>query len=184
MQANDYVILVDKNGNNLINKDGAIITAGKISAHLNCELHRAFSIFILNSKGDILLQQRALNKYHSGGLWSNTCCSHLMLGESIVMAGRRRLKEEMGIDCDLSEFANFVYKCRVSDNMFEYEFNHVLIGFCNNDPIPNKAEVANWSWRGFYSLILDLKKESSKYTSWFQLLAPKVYFLLRERAIL
>jgi isopentenyl-diphosphate Delta-isomerase len=158
------VILVDKN-------DREIGLKEKMAAHSGGgALHRAISVFVFNSKGETMLQQRALEKYHSKGLWSNTCCSHPYKGENIVDAGRRRLKEEMGFDCELREVFSFIYKVPVGDGLTEHEFDHVLFGIYDKRPKPAKEEVMDWKWMGMKELILDAKKSPDKYTGWLKIL--------------
>jgi len=155
------IILVDK-------KDRQIGTEFKLKAHREGKLHRAFSIFVFNSKGEMLLQQRAFKKYHSGGLWTNTCCSHPKVGETVLEAGHRRLKEEMGFDCELSEVFSFVYKAKLDNELTEYEFDHVLFGQFNGNPVINKDEVADFKWIDLKSLTKDIKSNPQAYTYWFK----------------
>jgi isopentenyl-diphosphate delta-isomerase type 1 len=165
MSANEYVVLVDAN-------DNEIGIEEKLLAHQQAKLHRAFSIFIVRYNSDhqlqILLQQRQTNKYHSAGLWTNTCCSHPMPGESILRAGQRRLHEEMGISTDLCEIASFQYKAAVGADLIEHEFDHVLVGTYAGEDIPfNRAEVADARWVDVRWLQEDLHLHPEKYTAWF-----------------
>lgn len=159
------IILVDK-------KDQELGRMGKIEAHEKGRLHRAFSIFIFNPKGQLLVQKRAEKKYHSGGLWSNTCCSHPRADEATDGAARRRLKEEMGIEADLKEIFSFVYKAKVG-GLLEHEFLHVFFGKFDGDPAPNKNEAADWKWLAKRELIKDVKENPEKYTAWFRIILDK-----------
>ena len=159
----ELVVLVDLQGNPIGIKN-------KIEAHQNGDLHSAFSIFIFNDKAEILLQRREIGKYHSGGLWSNTCCSHPFHGESIVQAGQRRLQEEMGFSCELFEAFTTIYNVRCNNELVEHEYNTVLVGRYNRQPNINKAEVDEWKWVSTDDLYRDIKNNSSDYTAWFELL--------------
>lgn len=160
------VILVDE-------KDNEVGVGEKLKVHQEGKLHRALSIFIFNSKGEMLLQKRAKTKYHSAGLWTNTCCSHPRPGESLEEATHRRLKEEMGIDCDLKKVFCFVYKVNL-DNLTEHEFDHVLIGKFDGNPVPNNEEADGWKWVKPRELKQDVKKNSENYAYWFKLILDKV----------
>src|SRR4030042_2763439 len=126
----EKIILVDEN-------DREIGTEEKLKTHEQGKLHRAFSIFVFNSKGELLLQRRAKGKYHSGGLWTNTCCSHPREGEKLEEAVHRRLKQEMGLDCPLKEAFSFIYKVRFENGLFEHELDHVFIGRVDGKPVPD-----------------------------------------------
>jgi isopentenyl-diphosphate Delta-isomerase len=158
----EQLILVDE-------RDEAVGVEEKITAHLNGALHRAFSIFIFNSVGQLLLQKRAGTKYHSKGLWSNTCCGHPRPGESIEEASRRRLKEEMGFDCEVQKVFEFIYQASLEDGLKEYEYDHVFVGRFDGSPTPNSDEVADWKWVNLTTLRLDMKARPDKYTYWFML---------------
>ena len=134
MNENDFVVLVDENDNEL----GVM---KKMLAHEKGVLHRAFSVFIFNSKGELLLQQRANHKYHSAGLWTNTCCSHPRPNETIKDAAHRRLFEEMGMVCDLKIIDNFIYKANFDNGLIEHEFDYIIKGFSDAVPAINKDEV-------------------------------------------
>ncbi|KYK38194.1 MAG: isopentenyl-diphosphate Delta-isomerase [Theionarchaea archaeon] len=155
------VILVDEN-------DKEIGFEEKMEAHKTGKLHRAFSIFVFNSKGELLLQRRAKDKYHSGGLWSNTCCSHPRVGETLEEAVHRRLKEEMGFDCELREAFHFIYKAKVGD-LTEHELDHVFIGRYNGEVNPNPDEVEEYKWVPVASLNKDMKVHTENYTEWFKI---------------
>jgi len=163
----EYVILVDEN-------DNEIGSMEKIEAHKKAKLHRAFSIFIFNSKGQMLLQQRAKGKYHCGGLWSNACCSHPRPGEKTEDAAHRRLKEEMGFDCPLKEITSFIYKAEFDNGLTEYEFDHVFIGFYDGEINANSEEVDDWKYVEIDELVKDVKNNPEKYTPWFRKILPKV----------
>ena len=164
------VILVDKKGNQIGIEE-------KIKAHFKGKLHRAFSIFIFNSKGKLLLQKRAKSKYHSGGLWSNTCCSHPRPNRNLKEEAERRLKEEMGINCDLKEVFSFIYKVKVKakkGNLIEHEFDHVFLGKFDKNPKPKKREVEDWKWANIEQLKKDIKENPERYAYWFKLILEKV----------
>ena len=157
----DKIILVDES-------DNSIGEAEKLEAHKKGLLHRAFSIFVFNSKGELLLQKRNENKYHSGGLWSNTCCSHPRVGENTLDAAHRRLREEMGFDCELKEVYSFVYKSEFNNGLTENEFDHVFTGTCNDNPLPDKNEESEWKWVDKKWLAEDLKNNPGIYTYWLK----------------
>lgn len=161
----EKVILVNE-------KDHEIGTEEKIKAHKEGKLHRAFSIFIFNKKGELLIQKRAKSKYHSGGLWSNTCCSHPRPGEDLKEAANRRLKEEMGIETDLKEVFSFIYKAKLGD-LIENEFDHVFFGQFEGTPKPDRKEVEDWKWIKISTLKKDIKKNPKKYTFWFKAILKK-----------
>ena len=154
------VVLVDKSGNQ-------IGLMPKLEAHQKGILHRAFSIFLFNSKNQILLQKRSLIKYHSAGLWTNTCCSHPRDGEDIIDAGKRRLYEEMGIKTELKKEFEFTYKKVLGKEFTEHEFDHVLIGNFNGNPILNKDEVEDWKWMSLEEIKKDINENQEDYTVWF-----------------
>ncbi|ASU36689.1 isopentenyl-diphosphate Delta-isomerase [Mucilaginibacter xinganensis] len=159
----------------IVNADGqAWGTMDKMAAHVTGTLHRAFSVFIFNSKGQLLLQQRALDKYHSGGLWTNTCCSHPRLGETTPDAAHRRLKEEMGMDCELTELFQFTYRHEFDNGLIEHEYDHVFIGKSDTLPQPDPAEVAGFKYMDTDLLVLELIERPNEYTAWFKLCLDKV----------
>jgi isopentenyl-diphosphate delta-isomerase len=164
---NDFVILVDEN-------DSPIGSEEKIKAHQDALLHRAFSIFVFNQKGELLIQQRNLNKYHSAGLWSNTCCSHPRSEENTLTSTHRRLKEEMGFDCVLSEIFSFKYVTKFDNTLTENEYDHVFIGQYDEDPIPNFSEVNAYKWVNTEWLEKDLQSNPQIYTIWFKICFEKV----------
>ena len=158
----EYVILVDEN-------DHPIGQMEKQAAHVTPHLHRAFSIFIFNSKGELLMQQRALSKYHSPGLWTNTCCSHPRAGETLAEATSRRLMEEMGMACERHEVYTFIYKAPVGEGLTEHEFDHVWIGQSNDIPQINHEEVESWKYMSLEELSEDIQKHPEHYTEWFKI---------------
>jgi isopentenyl-diphosphate delta-isomerase len=165
---NEMVILVDNNDNQLGLME-------KIEAHEKAILHRAFSVFILNDNNELLLQKRALSKYHSPGLWTNTCCSHPRNGESIINAGLRRLKEEMGFETEISSLLSFVYKAEFDNGLTEHEFDHVLVGRYNKNPSINKSEVSDWKWTDLDFLKKDVVSNPDLYTVWFKIIFQQFY---------
>ena len=158
----ESVILVDEH-------DNPIGLMEKMEAHITPHLHRAFSIFIFNSKGELLLQQRAFSKYHSPGLWTNTCCSHPHENETIAEATSRRLREEMGMKCDMKEAYTFIYQAPVGQGLTEYELDHVVIGNSDNTPIINEEEVASWKYMAITDLENDIWLHPECYTEWFKI---------------
>ncbi len=162
------VILVDE-------KDNSIGVMEKLEAHKNGgRLHRAFSIFVFNKKGEMLLQHRAKSKYHCGGLWTNTCCSHPSPNEDTADAVHRRLKEEMGFDCDLNEILSFIYKAKVNNELTEWEFDHVFIGNFDREIKINPEEADDFKWISTDDLKKDIKKNPEKYTPWFKIILERV----------
>ncbi len=162
------VILVDENDNQIGIED-------KLLAHSNGgKLHRAISIFIFNSKGETMLQKRASTKYHTPSKWTNTCCSHPNPGESVVDASHRRLKEEMGFDCDLQEKFSFVYHAEVGNGLKENEFDHVFFGTYDKTPNPNPEEADDWKWITLENLESDIKSNPDIYTPWLKIVIDKV----------
>ncbi|MBW2960824.1 isopentenyl-diphosphate Delta-isomerase [Mesonia aestuariivivens] len=147
----------------------------KIEAHEKALLHRAFSVFVYNDQGEVMLQQRALSKYHSPGLWTNTCCSHQREGETNIDAGKRRLMEEMGFTTDLEETISFIYKAPFDNGLSEHEYDYILIGKYNGEPTINPAEVAAWKWMNLEEVKKDLKENPSNYTAWFKIIFDKHY---------
>ncbi|SHI60979.1 isopentenyl-diphosphate Delta-isomerase [Algibacter luteus] len=164
----EKVILVNE-------KDEQIGLMPKLEAHEKALLHRAFSVFIFNDKNELMLQQRAFNKYHSPGLWTNTCCSHQRDGESNLEAGKRRLMEEMGFVVDLKETISFIYKAPFDNGLTEHEFDHVLLGKYNGEPHINKEEVASWKWMPLEEVKTDIAKHPESYTEWFKVIFDKFY---------
>ncbi|MEO5561829.1 MAG: isopentenyl-diphosphate Delta-isomerase [Chitinophagaceae bacterium] len=148
--------------------------AGKMEAHKKGLLHRAFSVFVFNQRGEMLLQQRALNKYHSGGLWTNACCSHPEPNEETEDAAMRRLKEEMGFETDLEKVFDFVYKAEFENGLIEYEFDHVFTGEYDGDIKYSKEEVMDCCYKAMDQISDSLQSHPQRYTAWFRLAFPKV----------
>jgi len=163
----ESVILVDKNDNELGLME-------KMEAHEKAVLHRAFSVFIFNSEGKLMLQQRALHKYHSPGLWTNTVCSHPRSGEKTSAAAHRRIVEEMGFDCDFEEAFSFIYKADVGQGLVEHEFDHVFIGKSEKQPKINPDEVASWKFVDLGWLEKDVEENPNDYTIWFKIALAEV----------
>ncbi|OGO93478.1 MAG: isopentenyl-diphosphate delta-isomerase [Coxiella sp. RIFCSPHIGHO2_12_FULL_44_14] len=174
MTSTEYVILVDA-------YDHEIGIEKKTTAHRLGKQHRAFSVFIFNNKNNekkLLLQQRQKNKYHSGGLWTNTCCSHPRPGENIITAGERRLQEEMGIRIPLQKVGEFQYTAQLDNGLIENEYDHVLIGYTPIETIPfNQKEVADVRWVSLKTLEQELLRQPEKFTSWFE---PALKIALRS----
>ena len=164
----ENVILVNE-------KDEQIGLMPKMEAHEKAVLHRAFSVFIFNNKNELMLQQRALDKYHSPGLWTNTCCSHQRNGETNIQAGTRRLQEEMGFVVDLQESISFIYKAPFENGLTEHEYDHILIGKYNDRPNIKLEEVANWKWMPLEAVRKDMILHPQLYTEWFKIIFEKFY---------
>lgn len=151
----------------LVDHDDRVLGVGeKLQVHREGALHRAFSIFIFNSENQLLLQKRAQTKYHTAGLWSNTCCGHPRPGESILDAAHRRLKEEMNFDCTLQEIFKFKYRAELENNLIEHEYDYVVVGKFDTDPMPNPSEVEDWRWVNMNDLKKALSDNPSLYTYW------------------
>lgn len=163
----EQVILVDEN-------DQQIGLMEKMEAHERGLLHRAFSVFVFNDQNQLLLQQRAKEKYHSGGLWTNTCCSHPRDGEGLVNAGERRLEEEMGFVCPIEPVFSFIYKAELDNDLTEHELDHVLLGRFNDAPVPNPDEVMNWKYVDLEWIVSDMEQNPQDYTAWFRIVFDKV----------
>jgi isopentenyl-diphosphate delta-isomerase len=163
----DQVILVDE-------QDNPIGAAGKLAAHRSGSLHRAFSIFVFDRSGRLLLQRRAATKYHSGGLWSNTCCSHSRPGERTAAAARRRLREEMGIECTLTEVFSFVYRAELGNGLIEHEYDHVFFGWHGGAAVLNPQEADAARWVHMDALAADVRRRPQAYTFWLAACLDKV----------
>lgn len=163
----EKVILVDK-------LDNSVGEMEKQEAHVKGALHRAFSIFIFNDNEEILLHQRAHHKYHSGGLWTNTCCSHPRPGENTLDAANRRLMEEMGMSCTLTEQFSFIYKAKLDNDLFEHELDHVFFGKSNEKPVLNVDEVADYKYLSIKAIQQDLIHSPQRYTAWFKICFDEV----------
>ena len=164
----ENVVLVDRN-------DNPMGLMPKLEAHEKGVLHRAFSVFILNRKGQLMLQRRALDKYHSPGLWTNTCCSHPRESESNIEAGVRRLKEEMGFTTQLKPMFSFIYKSKFDNGLTEHEFDHVLLGYYDKPPFINAIEVSEWKWMSLEKIILEIKNKPEDFTVWFKIIFERFY---------
>ena len=164
----EHVILVDE-------QDNPIGLMEKIEAHEKALLHRAFSVFVFNEKNELMLQQRAAEKYHSPLLWTNTCCSHQRDGESNIEAGKRRLQEEMGFSCELEELFSFIYKAPFDNGLTEHELDHVMIGRFSDEPIINPEEVASYKWMPLEEVKSDIENHPEKYTAWFKIIFKESY---------
>ena len=165
MNKYEEVILVDEN-------DEVVGYMEKMKAHQEALLHRAFSIFIFNSNNELLLQQRAEHKYHSGNLWTNTCCSHPRKNETILEAGNRRLQEEMGMKCSLKEAYSFIYKSPYENGLTEHELDHVLIGYSDDIPQINLEEVKDFEYQDLDTLTKNVSTKPELFTSWFKITLP------------
>lgn len=155
--------------------DEAIGTMEKLEAHEKGLLHRAFSVFIFNSKREMLMQKRAAHKYHSAGLWSNTCCSHPRPGEETRAAAKRRLEEEMGLSLELENQFSFIYETAFGNGLTEHEFDHVYFGFTDQDPQINPDEVSDFKWQSVEELKEELKKKPEIFSSWFKIAFEKIF---------
>ncbi|MES2574937.1 MAG: isopentenyl-diphosphate Delta-isomerase [Bacteroidota bacterium] len=172
----ENVILVNQN-------DEQIGLMPKMEAHEKAVLHRAFSVFVLNDKNEIMLQQRAQHKYHSPLLWTNTCCSHQRERETNLQAGNRRLYEEMGFGTELKELFHFIYKAPFDNGLTEHELDHVMIGYYNEEPKINSEEVEDWKWMGIEEIQKDILLHPEVYTVWFKIIFDKFYHFLEEHKI-
>ena len=172
----EQVILVNK-------KDKQIGTMPKLEAHEKGVLHRAFSVFVLNDSGEMMMQQRAACKYHSPLLWTNTCCSHQRVGESNIEAGKRRLFEEMGFVTELKDVVSFIYKATFDNGLTEHEFDHVLVGTYNENPNINIDEVNNFKWMTLEQVKVDMELNPDIYTEWFKIIFDKFYKHLQEELV-
>ena len=170
------VVLVDKNNR----KTGV---EEKIKAHKEGKLHRAFSIFIFNSNGELLIQQRAKTKYHSGGLWSNTVCSHPKPNETYSQATHRRLKEEMGFDCKLKKLFCFIYNTGFQNGLIENEYDCVFIGKFGGEPKPNHKEIMNHKWISLKELKKDIISHPNKYSVWLKIALNRIKLSQIKEAI-
>ena len=172
----EQVILVNKN-------DEQIGTMPKLEAHEKAILHRAFSVFVLNDNNEIMLQQRAHHKYHSPLLWTNTCCSHQRIGETNIVAGTRRLEEEMGFKTELKELFHFIYKAPFDNGLTEHELDHVMIGYYNEKPKINIDEVESWKWMAIDAVKLDIQQNPDIYTIWFKIIFDEFYHFLESHKL-
>lgn len=172
----EYVVLVNENDEDLGMME-------KQQAHIKGVLHRAFSVFVFNSRGEILLQRRALTKYHSPGRWANTCCSHPRKGEDVISAGHRRLKEEMGFDTELQKVFSFVYKADVGQGLIEHELDHVMVGEFDGEPHINPDEVHTWKAVDPEWLKDDVARNPDDYAEWFKIIFERVYAFYQKNEV-
>jgi isopentenyl-diphosphate delta-isomerase len=171
VDARERVVLVDES-------DRELGDAGKLEVHADGSLHRAFSVFVINGRGEILLQRRADGKYHSGGLWTNTCCGHPRPGEPVHAAARRRLREEMGFDCALRPLGTFLYRADVGGGLLEHELDHLYLGEHAADPHPDPAEVSEWRWADPRAALAAAQASPGEFTPWFPLALRELLFAL------
>lgn len=168
----------------LVNEqDKPVGTMEKMEAHVKGVLHRAISVFIFNSKGELLLQQRAMDKYHSPGLWTNTCCSHPAPDEASVTAAERRLNEEMGMNCPLEFAFHFTYKAVFENGLIEHELDHVYIGYTDTLPNINREEAASWRYASPSFILKEIEKKPEQYTVWFRMLADRVFTHSKDKQV-
>lgn len=170
----EFVILVNE-------KDEALGQMEKMDAHQKGLLHRAFSVFIFNSKGEMLLQRRALNKYHSGGLWSNACCSHPYPGEETEAGAIRRLREELGFSTPVNKAFDFTYRAEFGNGLTEHEFDHVFIGEYNGVIHPNPDEVCDYCYKHLEDVRYSMQVHPEKFTAWLHIIFPKIEEWWKER---
>lgn len=164
----EFVILVNED-------DQEIGLMEKMEAHQKAALHRAFSVFLFNSRGEMLLQQRAFSKYHTPGLWSNACCSHPRKSESTLDAAIRRLDEEMGLKCEINEIFSFIYKADVSQGLIEHEVDHVFVGITDLVPVINRNEVESFRYQHPDSLKEEMEAHPERFTAWFKIAFDRTY---------
>ncbi|HYP27807.1 MAG TPA: isopentenyl-diphosphate Delta-isomerase [Blastocatellia bacterium] len=157
----EELILVNEN-------DEQVGTGEKLQVHREGRLHRAFSIFVFDSLGRLLLQKRAESKYHSGGLWSNTCCGHPRPGEAVEAAARRRLREEMNFDCELRLHSSFIYRAELDNDLVEWEYDHILFGAYDGDPAPDELEADDWQWIDMHELRAEVERRPGSFTYWLK----------------
>ncbi len=169
------VILVDE-------RDEPIGTMEKMEVHQKALLHRAFSVFIFNTKGEILLHKRSPEKYHSAGLWTNACCSHPGPGQETLIAAVKRLQEEMGITTSLKKAFEFIYKSTFGNGLTEYEFDHVLLGIYDGEIFPNKVEVSDYCYQSMETVKKSIEAHPQEYTEWFKIAFPKVEAYLKSNS--
>lgn len=170
------IILVNAN-------DEQVGTMEKMETHRKALLHRAFSVFIFNNALEMLLQRRALEKYHSPGLWTNSCCSHPKPGEETITGAQRRLKEEMGFSVPLKKAFHFIYKAEFDNGLTENEYDHVFVGEYNDAIVPNPSEVMDYCYRPMNEIKTDLIHHPEKYTAWFKIAFPKIEDYLQKTGI-
>ncbi len=172
----EEVILVDVN-------DIATGTMEKMEAHEKALLHRAFSVFIFNAQGDMLLQQRAISKYHSGGLWTNSCCSHPRPGEDTHTAASRRLQEEMGFYTPIEKVFDFTYQAAFDNGLTEHEFDHVFVGYYDGKILPDENEVSSYAYWSMTKIETLINEEPALFTAWFRIAFPKIMDWCKKHTI-
>lgn len=178
-----YKIMVEEKVILVNEQDEPIGLMNKLEAHEKAVLHRAFSVFVLNKNNEIMLQQRALHKYHSPLLWTNTCCSHQREGETNVQAGQRRLFEEMGFKTELKELFYFIYKAPFDNGLTEHELDHVMIGYYDQEPQINHEEVESWKWMKIEEVKNDILQNPNLYTVWFKIIFDEFYHYLEDHKL-
>jgi len=171
--SDEYVIIVD-------DRDREVGRAEKLLVHLTARLHRAVSVFVFDAGGRLLLQRRAGGKYHSGDLWSNTCCGHPRPGESAVAAAERRLREEMGVRCTLTRACTIRYHLEVGGGLAEHEYDHVFVGVFDGSPAPDPGEVRDWCWMDRTSLQQALQRRPEAFTPWFRIILERLETFLAD----
>ncbi len=176
MNVKEQVILVDEH-------DRAQGVMEKMEAHEKALLHRAFSVFIFNSQNELLLHQRAFSKYHSGGLWTNTCCSHPRPTESLEEATKRRLLEEMGMECSMEHLFSFIYKAELDQGLTEHEFDHVFIGYSDTLPYPNPEEVADTRYASLEQIRTEMEAYPEQFTEWFKIAFDRIESHFQSRRV-
>jgi isopentenyl-diphosphate Delta-isomerase len=169
-----FVVLVNE-------KDEAQGVMEKMEAHQKGVLHRAFSVFVFNQKDELLLQRRAITKYHSGGLWTNTCCSHPYPQEDVAVAAHRRLQEELGFDCALEKAFSFVYEASFDNGLIEHEFDHVFVGSSEAECVLNKEEVEEIGYMSFAKLKEEMQMHPEQFTEWFKIAMPKLEEYMQQK---
>lgn len=172
----EFVVLVDANDND-------IGTMEKMEAHEKAVLHRAFSIFLFNTKGEMLIHQRAFSKYHTPGLWTNACCSHPRMGETLQQATSRRLREEMGMEAEIHKIFHFLYKADVGQGLIEHEVDHVFVGTTDVLPNINREEVETYAYINLDELRTDIKLHPEKYTAWFKIAFDRVEEYYKNKSL-
>jgi isopentenyl-diphosphate delta-isomerase len=170
---NEKVVLVDE-------QDCELGTMDKMQAHTEGRLHRAFSVFLFNTQGEMLLHQRALTKYHCAGLWTNACCSHPRLGETLDEAVSRRLMEELGVAAEVREIHQFVYRAELAEGLIEHEYDYVFVGIVEEHIRPNPQEIANWKFCSIDDTLAEMNNQPELFTPWFRLIMKENTPLLRN----
>lgn len=172
----DYVVIVDEN-------DCALGQMEKMEAHEKAVLHRAFSIFLFDESGRMLIQQRAWDKYHSAGLWTNACCSHPRPGEATLQAAERRLREELGIQTELEAVFTYLYKASMENGLTEHEYDHIFVGQYAGDFALNAEEVAQVTYVDMNTLAQEIASKPDTFTVWFKALFPQIENYLKTQAV-